>query len=148
MPKKDYGESPRISERIGAQPLERSIKHEEVENVALSTSLLESSPASPKPEAPVTSISLITSAGHEANQPPHDSVASTRDQHAYDRQQNSNDNADGGARVNPPDTTTVLQALLARMDQQEQVVRRKSPSRHPVVKKEARVEETYRPPRS
>ncbi|CCE28076.1 uncharacterized protein CPUR_01550 [Claviceps purpurea 20.1] len=148
MPKKDYGESPRISERIGAQPLERSIKHEEVENAALSTSLLESSPASPKPEAPVTKISLITSAGHGANQPSHDSVASTRDRHAYDRQQNSNDNADGGARVNPPDTTTVLQALLARMDQQEQVVRRKSPSRHPVVKKEARVEETYRPLRS
>ncbi|KAG6127461.1 hypothetical protein E4U12_005862 [Claviceps purpurea] len=148
MPKKDYGEFTRISERIGAQPLERSIKHEEVENAALSTSLLESSPASPKPEAPVTSISLITSTGHGANQPPHDSVVSTRDQHAYDRQQNSNDNADGGARVNPPDTTTVLQALLARMDQQEQVVRRKSPSRHPVVKKEARVEETYRPPRS
>ncbi|KAG6311721.1 hypothetical protein E4U44_004021 [Claviceps purpurea] len=148
MPKKDYGESTRISERIGAQPLERSIKYEEVENAALSTSLLESSPASPKPEAPVTSISLITSAGHGANQPSHDSVASTRDRHAYDRQENSNDNADGGARVNPPDTTTVLQALLARMDQQEQVVRRKSPSRHPVVKKEARVEETYRPPRS
>ncbi|KAG5918964.1 hypothetical protein E4U61_001282 [Claviceps capensis] len=59
MPKKDYGELTRISERIGAQPLERSIKHEEVENAALSTSLLESSPASPKPEAPVTSISLI-----------------------------------------------------------------------------------------
>ncbi|KAG6283567.1 hypothetical protein E4U09_000193 [Claviceps aff. purpurea] len=151
MPKKDYGESTRISERIGAQPLERSIKHEEVENAALSTSLLQSSPASLKPEAPVTSISLITPAGHGANQPPHDSVANTRDQHVYDRQQklqNSNDNADGGARVNPPDTSTVLQALLARMDQQEQVVRRKSPSRHPVVKKEARVEETYRPPRS
>ncbi|KAG6263822.1 hypothetical protein E4U49_002046 [Claviceps purpurea] len=69
MPKKDYGEPTRISERLGAQSLERSVKHEEVEEPALSTSRPESSPASPEPvepaattdtepEEPVTNIDI------------------------------------------------------------------------------------------
>ncbi|KAG6069643.1 hypothetical protein E4U33_004698, partial [Claviceps sp. LM78 group G4] len=52
MPKKDYGEPTRRSERLGAQSLERSVKHEEVEEPALSTSRPESSPASPEPVEP------------------------------------------------------------------------------------------------
>ncbi|KAG6163344.1 hypothetical protein E4U24_000172 [Claviceps purpurea] len=105
MPKKDYGEPTRRSERLGAQSLERSVKYEEVEEPALSTSRPESSPASPEPvepaattdtepEVPVASIdprtvrgNIKVSAEYGANPPPHYPVAGPRDQHVRDRQQ-------------------------------------------------------------
>ncbi|KAG6043283.1 hypothetical protein E4U17_001007, partial [Claviceps sp. LM77 group G4] len=46
MPKKGYGEPTRRSRRLGAQSLERSIKHEEVDEATLGASLPESSESS------------------------------------------------------------------------------------------------------
>ncbi|KAG6056932.1 hypothetical protein E4U32_005455 [Claviceps aff. humidiphila group G2b] len=94
MPKKDYGEPTRRSERLGAPSLERSVKHEEVEEPALSTSRPQSSPARVEPAATIDKENsrpdrgkVKASAEYGANPPPHYPVAGPGDQHVGDQQQ-------------------------------------------------------------
>ncbi|KAG5912705.1 hypothetical protein E4U61_008036 [Claviceps capensis] len=150
MPKKDYGEPTRKFARLGAQSLERSVKHEEVEEPALSTSRPESSPASPEPvepaattdtepEGPVASIesdqydsaeeihaqSVVTSKPPRNTEHTHHrttpSPAPETNMSATDNNNNNNDNAAGGKQDNMASITTLLQSLVDRLDRLEQM---------------------------
>ncbi|KAG6156527.1 hypothetical protein E4U37_000192 [Claviceps purpurea] len=128
MPKRDYGEPTRRSERLGAQSLERLFKHEEVEEPALSTSRPESSPASPEPVEPAATTDIE----------PEEPVASIESDHlrgirskptaalpetnmsATDNNNNNDNAAARGAHDNMASITTILQSLVDRLDRMEQ----------------------------
>ncbi|KAG5954396.1 hypothetical protein E4U56_007942, partial [Claviceps arundinis] len=145
MPKKDYGEPTRRSERLGAPSLERSVKHEEVEEPALSTSRPESSPASPEPVEPVATtdkepeepVASIESDQYNSAEETHVQIVvkskpprNTEQTHHrttplpapetnMSATNNNNDNAAGGKQDNLANITTLLQRLMDRMDRLE-----------------------------
>ncbi|KAG5912706.1 hypothetical protein E4U61_008037 [Claviceps capensis] len=147
MLKKDCGEPTREFARLGAQFLERSVKHEEVEKPALSTSRPESSPASPEPIEPAAStdtepeepVASIESDQYDSAEEIHaQSVVKSKPprntEHTHHRTtpspapetnmsvtDNNNDDNARGKQDNMASITTLLQSLVDRLDRLEQM---------------------------